>query len=164
MILSLAAKHRKNLIAPSIAGGIIYSCSFFEISAKIAAFAPIASEVLVILFFSWCGVRTLKRCEKEETDADKKIKDNLDGELDYFTKIIKNIPETSSEAKKTAEKHIGDLIKMRAEHSKCMHEKLDAKRSEASANHKKSKEDLLELENDMDEQLGKISSAIADDK
>ncbi|MBJ9214008.1 hypothetical protein I5481_19230 [Citrobacter freundii] len=164
MILSLAKKHRKNLIAPAIAGGIIYMFGLFGFPHSASTFAPMVSEIVVILFFSWWGTRVLKAKGKEADEADKKVKENLECELDYFTRITNQIPETNTEAKNEADKHIIDLIKMRAVLSKQVHEKLDINRSDAIEAHKKSKNDLVDLENDMEEQIQKISSSTSNNE
>ncbi|MCK6787156.1 hypothetical protein BWZ29_20775 [Enterobacter cancerogenus] len=161
MILSLAKKHQKKLIAPVIAGGIIYASDYYGVSIIASSFAPIASEVIVIGCLSWLGGRSVKAKEKEVNAADKRAKDNLEGELDYFTKLANQIPDTHSDAKQEASKHIADLVKKRMEHSRQTQNKLDQNRKNATDDYQKSKSDLAELESEMQNQIQQLSDVIS---
>lgn len=160
MILSLAKKHQKKMIAPVIAGGIVYVSDRCGAPIIASSFAPIVSEVVVIACLSWLGGRAVKAKEQEVNAADKKAKENLEGELDYFTKLANQIPDTQSDAKQEASKHIADLVKKRMEHSRQTQNKLDENRKSAADDYQKSKSDLAELENEMQSKIQEASESI----
>ncbi|NHV87837.1 QueT transporter family protein, partial [Cronobacter dublinensis] len=157
MILSLAKKHQKKLIAPVIAGGIIFLSDHLGAPVIATSLTPIASEIVVLAILSWWARRILKAKENEAKVADKIAKDNLEGELDYFTALTNKIPDANEGAKKEAQEHLIDLVKMRAEHSRQMQKKLDENRKNATNDYEKSKIDLAEIESEIENQMKNIS-------
>lgn len=155
-MLSLAKKHSKNIVAPVIAGGLIYSSEYIGISIKTASAAPILSEFFVLLFFSLLATREIKKKEKEAKEADENAKNHIEDEIKYFTGLLGKLddPETREKTKD----HITNLVSKRVELSESSSNKVKREDDEKNMNYMNAKREMINIREGIDSTLSKLSS------
>lgn len=117
MIGRLLKKHKKSIITPSIASGLLLVFAALEAPKEFDYASAYIAEGVVALFILLLAAIAVNRSKKDVEKKESKYCNDLDDELSKAKQLLDIVDEKNEEGRDCIHQHINNLLKEKTESS-----------------------------------------------